>query len=105
MTNQTTNMAFIQGFNIQEGSGGGGITINGFRDEAFEQTTAFTAGSVVLTLAQTPIAQSTKLDYNGRTMQYNVDYSVSGNEVTILFADPYVPDYEDVPYFQVNYAY
>jgi len=45
------------------------------------------------------------LDWNGQRRLYDIAYSVSGDQVTILFDDPYVEDSEDPLYFQVTYPY
>lgn len=88
------------------GGGGGGLTITGWANDKFVQTSNFTAGSVVLALSQTPVApESIALDYNGQTYYLGDDFTLSGTSVTILFADPYVTDYDDPPIFHVRYPY
>lgn len=88
------------------GGGGGGITITGFQVNQFTQATNFTAGSVTLTLSQTPVSdRALRIDYNGDVLTYGVDWSLSANIVTILFADPYVTDYDTPPIFQCQYSY
>ena len=74
--------------------------------ETFTQTTNFTGGTVVLTLAQTPISpKAVIVDYNGQRKYHGTHWSVSGNQVTILFDDPYVTDYDENPQFNIQYQY
>lgn len=88
------------------GGGGGGITITGWESEQFTQVSNFISGGVVLTLAQTPVVPaSIDLDYNGQTKYLATSFSVTGNQITILFADPYVTDYDEPPIFHVRYPY
>lgn len=99
-------MGLIQSSRQSSGGGGGGLTISGFSIEEFEQSTNFVSGGVVLTLAQTPVTPTAVVvDWNGQRLLYGLTYTVSGNSVTILFADPYVEDSEDTLYFQVSYPY
>lgn len=88
------------------GGGGGGITINGFAIDEEVQTTNFTAGTVVIALPQTPISiNAVMANYNGQTIYPGADFSLIGNNITILFADPYVTDYDAPPVFRFQYPY
>lgn len=83
-----------------------GLTITGYKAETFLQTTNFVSGGVVLTLSEMPLdPEAVLLDWNGQRRLYDIAYSVSGDQVTILFDDPYVEDSEDPLYFQVTYPY
>lgn len=99
-------MAIIQSQRPSTSGGGGGLEITGFANDQFTQEENFASGEVVLTLSQTPVdPKSIRLDYNGQTFLYNVGYSYSGGEITILFSDPYVEEEDAPPVFQVTYAY
>jgi hypothetical protein len=88
------------------GGGGGGLNITGFAVESFEQTAAFVSGAVVLSLSNTPISEgSISLDYNGQRLYFPQSWTLSGSQITILFDDPNVMDYDTPPFFQINYAY
>ncbi len=98
-------MALIQA-SRPGGSGGGGLAITGWADDKFTQTTNFTASTVILNLSQTPLVpQAIDLDYNGQSYYLGDDFTVTGNQITILFADPYVTDYDAPPIFHVKYPY
>jgi len=99
-------MAIIQAARPGSSGGGGGLTITGFEAETFQQTTNFISGGVVLTLANTPLTDSAiEVDYNGQRLLYGSSWSYAAGQVTILFADPYVTDYDTPPFFQVTYPY
>ena len=101
-------MGLLQASRQNTGGGGGGLTIEGFQTDQFEQTTNFTSGSVTLALTQTPVDPGgIDLDYNGQTYYQNISWSYDSgtNEITILFADPYVTEYPESNYFQVIYPY
>lgn len=88
------------------GGGGGGLNIAGFVIETFEQTAVFLSGDVVLNLANTPIAEgSISVDYNGQSLLHLQSWTLSGSQITILFEDPTVLDYDTPPFFQISYAY
>lgn len=98
-------MALIQTSRPGGGSGGGGLTISGFKAQKFVQTTNFASGDVVLALTQTPVStDSIKVDYNGQRIVFD-QWSYASGSVTILFADGYVTDYDTPPVFQITYAY
>lgn len=66
----------------------------------------FTSGSLTIVLAHTPVSpEGLFVYYNGQERFLNVHYSLSGNEVTILFDDPYVTDYDESPEFHFKYQY
>lgn len=95
-------MGLIQTYNISGGGGGGGA-IGGWRNQVITQTTNFTSG-LTLTLTDTPVYPAAlTVDYNGQRLNQGTEYSVSGNTVTILFADPDVTSYDFPPTFQCNY--
>ena len=74
--------------------------------EKFIRATNFTAGAVVLNLVNIPLsAQAVFLDYNGQKKRLTDDFTVSGNNVTIQFADPYVTDYDAPAEFHIQYQY
>lgn len=99
-------MGLIQTYRQGTGGGGSGLTITGFANDQFTQATNFISGGVVLTLSQTPLVpDGIAVDYNGQTLLNGSSWSYSAGAVTILFADPYVTDYETPPVFQVTYAY
>lgn len=88
------------------GGGGGGITINGWALDEHEQTLNFAAGTVVITLPQTPISiNAVMANYNGQTIYPGDDFTLSGNQITIVFGDPYVTDYDTPPVFRFQYPY
>lgn len=88
------------------GGGGGGITIAGWALDEHEQTTNFTAGTVVIALPQTPITiNAVMANYNGQAIYPGDDFTLSGNNITILFGDPYVTDYDAPPVFRFQYPY
>lgn len=88
------------------GGGGGGLNISGFAIETFEQTAVFVSGDVVLNLANTPISEgSISVDYNGQSLLYLQSWTLSGSQITILFEDENVLDYDTPPFFQISYAY
>lgn len=99
-------MALIQASRPPGTGGGGGITINGFSIDQEVQTTNFTAGTVVIALPQTPISiNAVMANYNGDTIYPGDDFTLSGNNITILFGDPYVTDYDTPPVFRFQYPY
>lgn len=74
--------------------------------QTLTQTANFTAGSVTITLSQTPkSAKAVVVDYNGQKLLYNSEWTLSGTTLTIQFADPYVTSYDANPIFQVYYQY
>lgn len=88
------------------GGGGGGITITGWAIDEHTQTTNFTAGTLVITLSQTPVSiNAVMANYNGDTMYPIDDFTLTGNQITIVFADPYVTDYDTPPVFRFQYPY
>lgn len=88
------------------GGGGGGLVITDWATDTYEQSANFISGEVIITLTNTPISpNSIVLDYNGQVKYLGVGFSISGNEITILFEDPYVDDYEDPAYFHITYPY
>lgn len=100
-------MALIQSSRAASGGGGGGgIEITGYRVDTLTQTTNFSAGSVTITLTNTPVAeQAIRVDYNRTPLVYNVDWTYSAGVITIVFGDNYVTDYDAPPTFQVQYPY
>lgn len=99
-------MALIQVTSTGAAGGGGGVDITGWAIDEFTQAVAFVSGGVVLSLSQTPISlNSIDFDYNGQTYYANDHFSLSGNQITILFADPYVLDYDSPPIFHIRYPY
>lgn len=99
-------MGLIQASRQSTGGGGGGLTISGFQNQQFVQTTNFESGDVVIALSQTPIAvEGIEVDYNGQTLLYGSSWSYASGSITILFADPYVTDYDTPPVFQIYYPY
>lgn len=99
-------MALIQMTRAGAGGGGGGLTLTGFQVDEHEQTTNFVSGGVVIPLTQTPLTPtSIEVDYNGQRLLASVSWSYAVNSVTILFADPYVTDYDTPPFFQITYPY
>lgn len=90
----------------RQSAGGGGLTITGWENQEFVQATNFISGGVILALSQTPIDENgIDLDYNGQTKYITSNWSLTGNQITILFADPYVTDYDEPPVFHVRYPY
>lgn len=99
-------MALIQASRPPGSGGGGGITITGWAIDEHTQTTDFTAGTLVITLSQTPVSiNAVMCNYNGDTIYPNDDFSLSGNQITIVFGDPYVTDYDTPPVFRFQYPY
>jgi hypothetical protein len=101
-------MALIQAARPSSGGGGGGLTITGFANDQFVQNTNFMAGTVNLSLSQTPVsADGITIDYNGQRLQQDVGFTYNSgtNQIEILFGDPYVTSYDAIPYFQVYYPY
>ena len=77
-----------------------------YENQTFAQTTNFTAGTVTLALTQTPKAtKAVTVDYNGQTLRFATEWTLSGTTITIAFADPYVTSYDANPVFQVYYQY
>ena len=90
------------------GGGGGGLTVTGFKNDQFTQDASWTAGTLYLTLNETPlVTEGIVVDYNGQRLKYDVDwdFNTGTNQVQILFGDPYVETYDTDPVFQVTYAY
>lgn len=88
------------------GGGGGGLTITGWTLHEHEQTTNFTAGTLVITLPQTPLTINAVMgNYNGDTIYPIYDFTLSGNQITIVWDDPYVTDYDTPPVFRFQYPY
>lgn len=99
-------MALIQSTRAPGGGGGGGNQISGWATESFVQTTNFTANSVVLTLAHTPLFPAAVcLQYNGDLQTFGTHFSIVANQITILFGDPYVTDYDENPVFVATYPF
>lgn len=87
------------------GGGGGGIVITGWKTDKFSQAANFISG-LVLNLTQTPISPaSIDFDYNGKTYFLGDHFTLAGNQVTVLFEDPYVTDYDETPVFHIRYPY
>lgn len=91
----------------QSTGGGGGLTIIGWADDQFPQTENFEADTLTLELSQTPVdPNAIALWYNGQVKQPGVDWEyVAPNFINILFADLYVTDYSETPYFEAIYPY
>lgn len=86
------------------GGGGGGLELTGWENQVFVQATAFSSG-ITFSLAQTPLVPNAlTVDYNGQRLNEDA-FSLAGNVVTILFADPDVLSYDQPPTFQFNYPY
>lgn len=99
-------MGLIQTSRQGTGGGGGGLTITGFANDQHEQTTNFISGGVVINLSQTPlVVDAIEVDYNGQRLLQGLSWSYAVNSITILFADPYVTDYDVPPVFQITYPY
>lgn len=82
------------------------MTIAGFQVDLHTQNTNFLSGAVVIALSQTPVSdESIIVDYNGQRLLYGSAWSYAAGSVTILFADPYVTDYDTPPIFQITYPY
>jgi hypothetical protein len=97
-------MALIQ--SSRQSAGGGGIEVTGFGAVTVEQTANFSSGGVVITLPHTPLSPNAVwLDYNGQRKYYPSNWALAGNQITILFSDPYVTDYEDGTFFNITYIY
>lgn len=98
-------MALIQSSRPASGGGGGGIAIRGWQIDQHTQTTNFVAG-LLISISQNPVSEeSITVDYNGQKLLWNVEWQLSGGDVEILFADPYVTDYDAPPVFQIQYPY
>jgi hypothetical protein len=101
-------MALIQAARPGSGGGGGGLTITGFANDQFDQTTNFLPGTVNLTLSQTPLsADAITVDWNGARLKEGAGFTYNSgtNQIEILFGDPYVTSYDAIPYFQIYYPY
>ena len=101
-------MALIQSSRQSAGAGGGGggMTITGFANNQFVQASNFISGAVTLALSNVPLTPtSLQIDYNGQRLLFGSSWSIVGSTVTILFADPYVTDYDTPPVFQATYPY
>lgn len=69
------------------------------------QTTNFAAG-LLIPLSQNPVSpEAITVDYNGQKLLYSSEWNLSGGDVVILFADPYVTSYDAPPIFQIQYPY
>lgn len=100
-------MALIQSSRPATGGGGGGIAIRGWQVDLHTQTANFTAG-LLISLTQNPVsAEAIAVDCNGQKLVYGVewDYVSGGNDIEIMFSDPYVTDYDEPPVFQIQYPY
>lgn len=99
-------MAMFQASRSAAGSGGG-LVITGWRTQLQTQSENFGESEVTISLAETPISdESVIIDYNGQVLHLNSDWEWAGpSTITILFGDPYVTDYDQVPVFQVVYPY
>lgn len=99
-------MGLIQTYRQGTGSGGGGLTITGFYTDELEQTTNFISGAVVIPLTHTPISVGgIQVGYSGAGLLSSDTWSYAAGSITILFADPYVTDYDAPPFFQITYPY
>jgi hypothetical protein len=97
-------MALIQAARVS--TSGGGIVIEGFQVDLHTQETNFISGGVVIALSQTPVStDAIVVDYNGQRLLFGSSWSYAAGSVTILFADPYVTDYDTPPVFQITYPY
>lgn len=88
---------------------GGGSDITAAQNDQFDIEENFEADTLELTLSQTPWDENNIIvDYNGQVKRKGVgnDWTYTApNTINILFADPYVTDYDSIPYFQVTYLY
>lgn len=99
-------MALIQITSVASSGGGGGIAITGWAVDQHVQAVNFVSGDIVINLSQTPLsANAVTLDYDGQVKYVGSQWSLSGNQITILFDDPYVTDYDQPPVFHINYPY
>ena len=99
-------MGLIQASRQSTGGGGGGLTITGFANDQFTQTTNFGAGDVVIPLSETPLTEDgIVVDYDGQRLLTGISWTYAAGEVTIEFADPYVDTYDTPPVFQITYPY
>jgi len=90
------------------GGGGGGIAIDGFQVDEHTQEENFLANTLSIPLSQTPVSENAiAVDYNGQKLLKDTEweYDALNNEIDILFADPYVTDYDEFPIFQIQYPY
>jgi hypothetical protein len=89
-------------------SGGGGVSVVGWKTETLVQASSFVSGSVEIALTEVPFdAEAVQVDYNGQVLRALSEWSYSGagNKVIIEFSDPYVETYDNAPIFQVQYPY
>lgn len=99
-------MGLIQTSRQSTGGGGGGLTITGFATNLYEQTANFVSGDVVIPLSNTPIAVGgITVFYSGVGVISPSNWAYASGQITILFADPYVTDYDSPPWFQITYPY
>lgn len=88
------------------GGGGGGIVITGWAIDEQVQTTNFAAGTLSITLPQTPVSINAVIaNYNGQTIYPGDDFTLAGNTISIVFGDPYVTDYDTPPVFRFQFPY
>lgn len=97
-------MALIQ---ISRQATGGGSDISGAQNDQYNIEENFEAESLDLTLTETPWNEDNIIvSYNGQVKRKGVDWEYTAPDtINILFADPYVTDYESIPYFEVIYLY
>lgn len=98
-------MALIQ--ISRQATGGGGGDITGAQNDQYNIEENFEANSLDLTLTETPWDEDNIIvSYNGQVKRKGVDWEYTAPDtINILFADPYVTDYESIPYFEVIYLY
>jgi hypothetical protein len=99
-------MAQVLSWKTSEGSGGGGGgTTYAWQTDTFEQATGWLPSALVLTLAETPAdVDGVIVNFQNGNLLKNIDYSISGTTVTILFAYDIDPDLTGV-IFQFQYPY
>ncbi len=97
-------MAMIQVHRPNVGQDG---YIAGYQNDQYDQEENFAADTLVLELTETPFdADSIVVSYNGQVKRKDVDWEyLAPNFINILFADPYVTDYSETPYFEIVYPY
>lgn len=97
-------MALIQ-VSRQQTGGGGDIT--GAQNDQYNIEENFEADTLSLPLTETPWDEDNIIvTYNGQVKRKGVDWEYTApTTIDILFADPYVTDYESTPYFEVIYLY
>lgn len=97
-------MALIQ---VSRQQTGGGSDITGAQNDQYNIEENFEADTLSLPLTETPWNEDNIIvSYNGQVKRKGVDWEYTApNTIDILFADPYVTDYESTPYFEVIYLY